>query len=133
MARPAQELIRKDDAVKSESMLESLALRERYRDKYWQTQDPICADRLLWRAQTFRHCVHLMPGQSVLELGCGEGLFTRQLFRVSRGENPLTAVTFALGHERPEALPEAVEFFLLSSLPGILRSRQFDFVVAMDS
>ena len=51
------------------SMLETLSLRERYRDDYRRTRDPICEDRLLWRAQTFRHLIHLMPGQSDLELG----------------------------------------------------------------
>jgi dolichol-phosphate mannosyltransferase len=132
MARPTQEPTGKDEAVKPGPLLESLALRECYRDTYRRTQDPICEDRLLWRAQTFRHCVHLMPGQSILELGCGEGLFTQQLLRVSRGENPLTAVTFAPDHACPNALPETIEFFSLASLPGMLRGRQFDFVVAMD-
>ena len=119
-------------STSDQSMLQTLSLRERYRDDYRRTRDPICEDRLLWRAQTFRHLVHLMPGQSVLELGCGDGLFTRQLFRVSRGENPLTAVTFDLDCRRLAALPEKVEFLAVSSLPGALRGRQFDFVVAMD-
>jgi dolichol-phosphate mannosyltransferase len=114
------------------SMLETLSLRERYRDEYRRKRDPICEDRLLWRAQSLRHLVHLMPGQTVLEMGCGEGLFTRQLFRVSRGENPLTAVRFGSDHPRPEALPEDVEFLAVSSLPGTLDGRQFDFVVGMD-
>ena len=114
------------------SMIATLSLRERYRDDYRRTRDPICEDMLLWRAQTFRHAVHLMPGQSVLELGCGNGLLTRQIFRVSRGENPLTAVTFDSDGRRPEALPEKIEFLAVSSLPGALCEKQFDFVVAMD-
>ncbi len=113
-------------------MIGTLALRERYRDEYRQTRDPIGVDRLLWRAQTFRHAVHFMPGQSVLELGCGDGLLTRQIFRVSRGENPLTAVTFNASGRRPEGLPEPVEFLTVSTLPGALNGKQFDFVVAMD-
>jgi dolichol-phosphate mannosyltransferase len=112
-------------------MFETLSLRERYRDDYRTRRDPICEDRLLWRAQTFRHCVHFVPGQSILELGCGSGLFTRQLFRISRGENPITAVTFDPGGQRP-GLPEAIEFLAASSLPGALQGRQFDFVVVMD-
>ena len=115
-----------------QSILQTLSLRERYRDDYRRRRDPICEDRLLWRAQTFRHLVHLMPGQSVLELGCGDGLFTRQLSRVSRGENPLTAATFDREAPRPKALPEKAEFLTLSALPGALHGRQFDFVVAMD-
>ncbi len=113
-------------------MLETLALREHYRDEYRKARDPIGEDRLLWRAQTFRHAVHFMPGQSVLELGCGDGALMRQIFRVTRGENPLTAVTFDGSGRRPEALPEAVEFLAVSTFPGVLSGKQFDFVVAMD-
>ena len=76
------------------ALISTLALRERYRDTYWRKHDPIADDRLLWRAQTFRHTVHLLPGQTILELGCGELRLTRALLRVSRGENPITAVTF---------------------------------------
>ena len=38
-----------------EALVSTLAIRERYRDDYWQKHDPIADDRLLWRAQTFRH------------------------------------------------------------------------------
>lgn len=114
------------------SMGETLALRERYRENYRRKWDPMTQDRLLWRAQTFRHCVHLMPGQTVLELGCGEGLFTRQLFSVSRGENPITAVTFSSENQCLKTLPKGVEFLVASSLPGALQGRQFDFIVAVD-
>src|SRR5262245_2831600 len=82
------------DSRGESSLLGSLAVRECYRDNYWRKHDPIVEDRLLWRAQTFRHTVHLLPGQTILELGCGEGRFTRALLRVSREENPITAVTF---------------------------------------
>ena len=68
-------------------LIETLAIREQFRDHYLQRRDPIAEDRMLWRAQTFRHMVHLLPGQTILELGCGQGIFTRQLVRVSRGEN----------------------------------------------
>ncbi|HAX78642.1 MAG TPA: glycosyl transferase family 2 [Cyanobacteria bacterium UBA11372] len=109
-----------------------LGIREQYRDRYWKKRDPILNDRLLWRAQSFRHMVHLLPNQSILELGCGQGLFTRQLFHVSRGENPITAVTFNPDNSRPEDLPESVEFLQAASIPGPLDDRRFDFIVAMD-
>jgi dolichol-phosphate mannosyltransferase len=119
-------------AQRSGRTIEALGIREQYRDQYWQRRDPICNDRLLWRAQAFRHMVHFLPTQTVLELGAGQGLFTRQLLRVSRGENPITAVTFDSHAHRPEDLPSSIEFFSTSSLPGILAERRFDFVVAMD-
>src|SRR6266404_2105042 len=110
----------------------ALAVRERYRDEYWRKRDPIAADRLLWRAQAFRHIVHLLPGQTILELGCGEGLFTHALLRVSRGENPITAVTFQKGAQVSFGVGEEVELLATSDLPSSLAGRRFDHVVAMD-
>ncbi|NJR24109.1 MAG: glycosyltransferase [Richelia sp. CSU_2_1] len=113
-------------------LVTTLGIREQYRDRYWETKDPICSDRLLWRAQTFRHIVHLLPGQTILEIGCGKGFFTKQLARVSRGENPITAVTFNSENDRSADLPDAVEFLTAVDFPGELAGRQFDFIVAMD-
>ena len=115
-----------------EKSISILAVRERYRDQYWQKRDPIYEVRLLWRAQTFRHMVHLLPNQTILELGAGQGLFTRRLFHISRGENPITAVTFNLDKSPPDSLPPTVEFLIAETLPGILANRRFDYVVAMD-
>lgn len=114
------------------SILATLARRERYRDEYWRRRDPIHSDRLLWRAQTFRHLVHLLPGQTILELGAGEGLFTGQLLEVSRGENPIAAVVFGPDASLPHASPDAVEVLTGADLPGALQGRRFDHIVAMD-
>ena len=115
-----------------EAFFRTLDLRERYRDEYRRNRDPIADDRLLWRAQGFRHKVHLLPNQTILELGCGQGHFARQLVHVSRGGNPITCVTFNACADRPDALPPPVEFVPASSLPGTLQGRRFDFIVAMD-
>ena len=108
-----------------------LGVRENFRDQYLNQHDPICEDRLLWRAQAFRHMVHLLPGQSILELGCGQGLFTKQLLRVSRNENPITAVTFT-AQPKPQDLPDSVDFINSQSLLNDLAGQQFDFIVAVD-
>lgn len=118
--------------ARSSSLIATLAIREGYRDDYWRKRDPIADDRLLWRAQTFRHTVHLLPGQTILELGCGEGRFTRALLRISRGENPITAVTFQSSPSDFAAIDSKGELLQLFELPGPLAGRRFDCIVAMD-
>jgi SAM-dependent methyltransferase len=108
-----------------------LAMREAHRDWYLRHRDPIAEDRMRWRAHTFRQLVHLLPGQSILELGCGEGALTRQLLYVSRGENPITAVTFQSGltrapHDSPVTVVDA------SSFPGPIGGQRFDLIIGMD-
>ena len=120
------------DCSEKVSFHSALGVRERYRDDYWRKHDPIVVDRLLWRAQTFRHTVHLLPGETILEFGCGEGLFTGALLQVSRGENPITAVTFQESAGSPPHAGAAVELLTISELPGALAGRHFDYVVAMD-
>jgi len=117
---------------KDDPLLSTLAVRECYRDDYWRKHDPIVEDRLLWRAQAFRHTVHLLPGQTILELGCGELRLTRALLRVSRVENPITAVTFQKQVADPAPVDPKVELLQLSQLPGSLKDRRFDCIVAMD-
>jgi SAM-dependent methyltransferase len=112
--------------------IENLRIREQYRERYWQRQDPILNERLLWRGQTFRHLVHLLPNQTILELGAGQGSSTRQLLRVCRGENSITSVTFNSNYSRPEDLPSTVEWLDLSTNPDGLRGRRFDFVMVME-
>jgi len=114
------------------SLLLTLAIRERFRDDYWRNRDPIADDRLLWRAQTFRHTVHLLPGQTILELGCGELRFTRALLRITRGENPVSVVRFRKESAIATEIEAKVEFLEAAALLRGFGGRRFDCVVAID-
>jgi len=114
----------------AESMISILSMREQVRSAYSKRHDPIFDDRMLWRAQSFRHIMHLLPGHTILELGCGDGVFARHLVDTTRNECPITAVTFDLNASA--SLPKGVEFVALSAIPGQLKERKFDFIVAHD-
>ena len=113
-------------------LVATLAMRERHREWYLRARDPVGEDRMLWRAQAFRHLVHLLPGQTILELGCGGGTFTRQLVRVTRGENAITALTFGTDGPTASPWPPSVTHVTADALPGPLAGRRFDFIVGMD-
>ena len=118
--------------VERSSMIDVLAARERFRDRYYEKHDPIRDHRMLWRAQSFRHMVHLLPGQTILELGAGNGAYTRQLIAVTRDENPITAVTFGDTAVRPGELPASVNYCAIDSLPGPLTTTGYDYIVGID-
>jgi SAM-dependent methyltransferase len=121
----------KSAGKKPDPLTAALQVRERYREDYWKRHDPILKDRLWWRAQTFRHTVHLLPGQTILEIGCGRGAFTGSLSKLTRGENPITAITFQPDTSNATA-NGAAEFFMIEKFPGPLAGRRFDCIVAMD-
>jgi SAM-dependent methyltransferase len=85
---------------------------------------------LVVRARRLRHQLHLLPGDRVLELGCGDGRFARALGQVTRGECAITAATLAPGAARPGLLPSAIEHVATTELPGALAGRTFEHIVA---
>lgn len=106
--------------------------RERNKDAYLLHRDPIYRDRLHWQAHTFRHIVHLLPGETILEVGAGRGLFAAALAEVTRARNPITAWTFD-----PEAVPcgndgSAIERISGPAPPEALSVRRFDYVVVQN-
>jgi SAM-dependent methyltransferase len=76
------------------SLHDNLRAMERSREDYWRRYPATSPAKLRWRALTVRHCFHVLPGESILELGAGSGLWTRHLAGVTRGENPITAAVF---------------------------------------
>jgi ubiquinone/menaquinone biosynthesis C-methylase UbiE len=110
-----------------------LAERERSRLTYWEKTDYFISLRLNWRAQIARHLFHLLPGESLLELGCGDARWAQKISEVNYHTNPICAATFDPEcHEKlkHQDLPKNIEPVLLNSLPGSLKDRQFDYVVA---
>lgn len=120
-----------ESGPRPDSLMATLRVREAYRDRYWTHRDPIVGDRLLWRAQSVRHTVHLLPGHAILELGSGAGRFTHALMRVTRGENPIAAARFN-ATPLEEGAAKNLERLHLNALPGPLAGRKFDCVIAMD-
>jgi glycosyltransferase involved in cell wall biosynthesis len=76
--------------------------------------------------------MHVLPGQTILELGCGNGALTRHLASVTRRESPITALTFVPNARRPPNLPGNVEFLAVSTLTETLSHQTFDFVICCD-
>ena len=105
---------------------------ENYRDAYWQRRDPICRDRLLWQAQSFRHLTHLLPGERILEIGTGIGWFAEVIAKVSRGRNPITAAVCDPRLKTPAHLLQSIRRVSLESLLGSAERRQFHYVVAQN-
>jgi dolichol-phosphate mannosyltransferase len=114
------------------SLETALIMRERVRDAYWKRRDPILEDRMLWRAQSFRHIMHVLPHQTILELGCGDCIFTRHLAEQTKRECPITALSFIPDANRPTYLPDNVEFLRFSSSTRFVEERTFDFIIAHD-
>jgi SAM-dependent methyltransferase len=113
-------------------LTEALKRQELARLKYWKERDCFLEHRLKWRAQMARHLFHLSPGESVLELGCGSGQWTREISRVNKDTNPICAATFdknSYDELIKNDLPANVEPVHLDNFPGSLEGRQFDFIV----
>jgi len=108
---------------------DNLRSMERGREAYWRRYPKTSPVKLRWRALTVRHSFHVLPGESILELGAGSGLWTEHLASVLRGENPITAAVF-----NGDFLPSAstllnVEFRKIQNLAKDLTPESFDYVV----
>src|SRR5262249_28755943 len=81
-----------------------------------------------WRALTVRHAFHVLPGESILELGAGSGIWTAHLNDVLRGENAITGAVF-----NQELLRDSrqgnVRYQLVRDFNGDLQPESFDYVI----
>jgi dolichol-phosphate mannosyltransferase len=112
------------------SLESNLRVMERTRETYWRRYPATSPVKLRWRALTVRHCFHVLPGESVLELGAGSGLWTRHLAEVLRGENPITAVVFSpdLAEQAAAAHFPNTRVLQVDSLAA-LPAESFDYIV----
>ena len=117
--------------MKKNMLLENdLEAMEQSREAYWRRRPTTSRAKLHWRASHARHCFHVLPGEAILELGAGTGLWTEQLTSVLRGENPITAAVFndqfvQIGTAKKLPSTKFVRVKQLSDLPG----ESFDYVV----
>jgi dolichol-phosphate mannosyltransferase len=113
------------------ALIEELAKIERTREAA-RRAGPITAARgLRWRANVVRHTFHILPGQSILELGAGSGLWTEHLVEVLRGENPVSGVTFdaeLADVASARRLPGA-RVLSVRDLSAVAQSGPYDYVV----
>jgi SAM-dependent methyltransferase len=109
---------------------QNLAEMERSRERYWRAYPKTSPFKLRWRAMTVRHCFHVLPGERILELGAGTGLWTEHLAKILKGRNPIAACYFNAEYGNSETwsrLPSVEPVFVndLDDLPA----ESFDYVV----
>ncbi len=113
------------------TLRENLLDMERVREAYWLRHSATSSVKLRWRAVTVRHAFHVLPGESILEIGAGSGLWTQHLATVFRGENDLTAAVFNEDlASRAEARPlHRTTVVRVRDLTEDLGAECFDYVV----
>jgi dolichol-phosphate mannosyltransferase len=109
----------------------NLCQMERSRESYWLRYPSTSPTRLRWRALTVRHCLHVLPGERILELGAGSGIWTEHLSSVLRGENLITAAVFdeALFSQAIAKKLPGTDFVLTRHLDEDFPPEGFDYIV----
>ena len=113
------------------SLEDNLREMEHTREAYWRRYPATSPTKLEWRALTTRHAFHVLPGERVLELGAGTGLWTEHLTKALRGECPITAVVFdeRFAHELAARDLPNVEVEHVQGRLEDLPAESFDYVV----
>jgi dolichol-phosphate mannosyltransferase len=102
---------------------------ERGREAYWLRYPATAPVKLRWRALAVRHSFHVLPGERILELGAGTGLWAEHLTSVLRGQNPITAAVFNESFFHSAKILPSVEFAHIQDLRSDLPAESFDYVV----
>jgi len=101
---------------------------ERSREAYWLRYPGTSPTKLRWRALTARHSFHILPGETILELGAGSGAWTEHVDEVLHGENPITGAVF-----NRQFLSEPkqcnVRFQYVEDFGRDLESESFDYII----
>ena len=104
---------------------------ERGREAYWLRYPATSPVKLRWRALAVRHSFHVLPGESILDLGAGSGLWTTHLAAVLRGEAIITGAVFNQDlweTASRENLPNTT-FVHVTDFARDLSANSFDYVV----
>jgi SAM-dependent methyltransferase len=109
-------------------LVQNLREMEQSREAYWLRYPGTSPIKLRWRALTFRHSFHVLPGETILELGAGSGIWTEHLAEVLRSENPITGAVFNRQFLR-ESTCSGVQFRYVEDLAKDLEPESFDYVV----
>jgi dolichol-phosphate mannosyltransferase len=109
----------------------NLAEMERGREAYWLRYPSTSPLKLKWRAIAVRHCFHVLPGEKILELGAGSGLWTEHVSAVLKGRNHITAAVFNadLAQAAKQKALRNVEVVLASDLATQFEPESFDYII----
>ena len=113
-------------------LIELLKRQERLREDYWKNVDYFLPVRLKWRAQMVRHLFHLLPENSLLDLGSGSCQWTREISAANGNRNPICAAIFnkeMYEKNQHSSFPKNIERIHLDNFSEKLSERRFDFIV----
>ena len=109
----------------------NLAEMERTREAYWLRYPSTSPLKLRWRAIAVRHCLHILPGERILEVGAGSGLWTECVTDVLKARNPITAAVFNrdLAERAERKRLSNVHVAYTKDLTSQFEAESFDYIV----
>jgi dolichol-phosphate mannosyltransferase len=113
------------------SLAANLREMESTRERYWLRYPQTSPVKLRGRAATVRHSFHVVPGESILEIGAGSGLWTQYIAEIFRAENDITAAVFNedLASQASERRLPRTSVVQIRDLAHDLPGQSFDYIV----